>query len=407
MITSVLARDLVEHFGSPLYVYDLDEVARRAIELTAILPRCRIYYSLKANPFPEISRLLAARDYGAEVSSIGELRLAICGGFSPDAVLYTGPGKTPEELVAALTAGVRWFSCESWGDLTRMHDAASATALKANVLLRVRPMHIPRSRITMGIGTQFGFAEAALMRSLPNHAVPRNVEIAGLHYFLGSQIDDGNALLESFKAAVASARRLIPLLPGEARVVDLGGGFPWPYAQDVAKCDLSPVAAALPEVCSQLINAPELWFESGRFLVASAGTLVARIVDIKRSDNGSVVILDCGINALAGLPAVGRLMRPAITMRLVYQDSNRSARDTAPMRTMVTGPLCTPLDVLARNVEFLDATPGDLVLVPNVGAYGLTASLVAFLHRAAPTEVAIIAGTVAATRRLSISYADG
>src|SRR5262249_34970805 len=125
MIAPDLARSLLRTYGSPLYAYDLDEVDRRARSLLAVLPPgAGLYYSLKANPLPALVQTLKEQGCGAEVSSLGELTVAAGVGVDRDRMLFGGPGKTSEEMTAAIAAGVRHFSCESWVDVRRLDDVA-------------------------------------------------------------------------------------------------------------------------------------------------------------------------------------------------------------------------------------------------------------------------------------------
>jgi diaminopimelate decarboxylase len=234
-------------------------------------------------------------------------------------------------------------------------------------------------------------------------AAAPNVHLEGLHYFWGSQARTEEDLAQAFEAGARSAKRICTRLGLDPEVLDLGGGFPWPYASDSAGPDVAALGPKLAELGSSLaasLPSARLWFESGRFLVASSGTLLARVVDLKATSRGqSVAVLDAGINAFAGLPALGRLMRTPVTIR--------SVAPAAPAHggtVDVVGPLCTPADVLARAVQADGLHRGALVAVPNVGAYGLTASLVAFLGRALPAEVVCRGTAVSAVRRLTLSY---
>lgn len=226
LVDDEYARDLTARFGSPVYLYDLDQIERRLAELRAVLPASRLLYSLKANALPELGAVLAGHSCGAEISSPGELNLALEAGFEAGSALYTGPGKTTDEIAAALGRGVRHFSCESMVDLRRIRSAARAAGVVARILLRVRPAHRPRAGLVMGRGSRFGFAEAELTCALRSGDLHTGPDLAGLHYFLGSQLSGAGALAAAFAAAIQSARRIAPLLPDGLRVVDLGGGFP-------------------------------------------------------------------------------------------------------------------------------------------------------------------------------------
>jgi diaminopimelate decarboxylase len=395
MIAGELARELVDRFGAPLYAYDLDEVDRRVAELRGALPEgSTLLYSLKANPLPAIVALVAAQGLGAEVSSPGELQVALRAGIEPDHVLYTGPGKTGAEVEEAVARGVSTFSCESRHDYERVAGAAAARRRRVRVLFRLNVSARARYRLAMAGGaSQFGFEEDAL-RALLGRIEHRGryVETLGLHVYGGTQIQGVDALAESFAAALDAAREIFARADVEPRVIDLGGGFPWPYATDGERPDLAPLRPALAALLGAA-GGVRYWFESGRFVCASSGTLVATVVDVKESRGKRFVVLDAGINHLGGMAGLGRIHLPKLSLRAVARpeasDGEGGAERAAGAteRVTVTGPLCSPLDVLARDVETVPLRPGDIVTIPNVGAYGATASLTGFLGRLPAAEV--------------------
>ena len=168
-------------------------------------------------------------------------------------------------------------------------------------------------------------------------------------------------------------------------VVDLGGGFGAPSARLGDRPNLKEVGPAV-ELCLDehfpgwREGTPRIVFESGRFLVGCAGTLVCSVLDVKNRDS-RVVVLDSGINHYGGMSGLGRVL--PVEVEVLTQSPN------AFERTCLVGPLCSSLDVLNRSATLAGVVPGDLVAVPNVGAYGLTASLVAFLSHGAPVEVVV------------------
>ena len=144
--------------------------------------------------------------------------------------------------------------------------------------------------------------------------------------------------------------------------------------------------------------APQVAFESGRYLVAASGTLVGRVVDVKESKGEVFVVLDTGINHLGGMAGLRRIPR-------ILPDVAPAEGDAEPRESVLTGPLCTPLDVFGRGSELPSLEPGELVTIPNVGAYGLTASLVAFLGFDPPVEVCLDGEEVVSASRLALGRA--
>jgi diaminopimelate decarboxylase len=389
---------------TPAYCYDLDEVRRSHERLRAALPSpCQLYYSLKANPHPAIITALRQAGCGAEVSSPGELQAALDCGVPPAEIIYTSPGKQDSAVAAALLAGVGLISVDSPLALDQADGVARALGRQARCLLRVNDTSpAPGQAMTMsGEASQFG-ADADWVLAQPWRFGSRPAaEVAGLHLFMGSNAVDENALIGQFTQAAATARRLSDAGAVTVQVLDLGGGFGAPFA---CQGDL-PAFPALARRLERLLDedfpqwrdgCPAVVFESGRYLTATCGTLLCRVLDVKRSHGRPVVVLESGINHLGGMSGLRRLppIRP---------DLDGGAASGEPMReAIVSGPLCTPLDTWTKAAT-LAAQPGQLVRVPNVGAYGLTASLLAFLGHPAPLEVIIDGGQVSHVSRLTVT----
>lgn len=387
MLSDELGVEMVEQLGSPLYAYDLGEVEARAASLSGLLPpESRLYFSLKANPLPSIGEVLRKAGCGAEVSSPGELAAALEAGFPRQRILYTGPGKSREEVRAAVAAGVGCFSCESFTELGYLAEQSRLAGSPLRVLLRVNPAQAPSARLAMtGVPSQFGFEEEELAeRSREVRRAAADLEILGAHVYFGTQVQGAEALLANARAAIEVSERVCGRLGLDCRVINVGGGFPWPFAVTGEGPDLAPLREGLLALARQRERtaAAELWFESGRYLCAAAGSLLTRIVDVKRSKGKRYVIADAGIHHFGGMSGLGRILRPQVSVRIVGKPPS-PAQDLYDL----VGPLCSPLDTLGSGVALSDPRPGDLLHIPNVGAYGLTASLIHFLSRDPPLEV--------------------
>lgn len=384
---------LAHRFGTPLYAYDLAAVSTRTQALRTALPEhSRLFYSFKANPLPALAETARRGGCGAEITSEGELTAARLAGFDLREALFGGPAKTEAAIRAALAAGVRWFSCENWSDLDRVAGLAAAAGATAQVLLRVNPAEAPTARLAMtGVASQFGFEEAELLApEAPARLQHPGLRVRGIHVYFGTQVADVAALTANTRRVLDLATRLETALGFVCAVVNAGGGFPWPYAHAAPEPDLSGLRPALDAVWrdSPLSETAELWFESGRHLVAAAGTLVARVQAVKTSRDRRFILLDTGIHHLGGMAGLGRIPRAPVDFQLLAEDAATRAASPALPPADVVGPLCTPLDSLARGLALPELREADLLAVPNVGAYGLTASLVGFLSHPPPLEVA-------------------
>jgi len=388
---------LARRFGSPLYVYRLDRVRRAAADLRAAVPDgATIYYSLKANPEVAIVRELAAAGLSAEVSSLGELAAALGAGHAADSILYGGPGKTAGEVDWALTAGVRLFSVESVVDYRRVARLAGGHGVQARCLVRVNAERGAAGtglRMT-GKPSQFG-VEASDLAELAEAAKARQdaLEIVGTHVFSATNLGGEDELIAEFAVGVETTARAREVLGISGGIADLGGGFGAPYARPGSRVPLPKLRAALEGLLDDGLpgwrdGEPHVAFESGRALSADCGTLVCTVTDVKVSRGSTYVVLDAGTNTLGGMSGLGRLLPPGARVVPVEPEQ---AGPTGSI-TLV-GPLCTPLDTLSRGHTAAVPEVDAVVAVPNVGAYGLHASLLAFLGRPLP-GIVIVDGDV-------------
>lgn len=397
---SISYDDLTSRFGSPLYVYDLDKVAAAHDDLKAALPDgVTRYFSLKANPHPEIGRTLRERGARAEISSTGELDAAFAAGFDAAEILYTGPGKTPDELAVALDAGVRTFSVESLSDLRHVGDAATVRGVVADCLIRVNSAESGGTTSIRMTGTpsQFGIDSETLPALMPELSAVPGTRLAGVHLFSLSNAKDEGSLIAEFRHTAATAARLREETGMPIGLLDLGGGFAAPYLSHGERTFYAGLRAALEEVLDGHFpgwrdGTPRVAVESGRYLVGDCGELVCTVVNVKESRGRRFVILDAGINVLGGMSGLGRLLPITVGVGAAPGEPTEPA-------TLV-GPLCTPGDILGRNVDVPRLNPGDVVTIPNAGAYGMTASLVMFLGRPAPAEVVVHGGEVVSISRV-------
>jgi diaminopimelate decarboxylase len=372
-------QELKRRFGLPAYLYDARVLDRRADELRSLLPHARIFYSMKANPLPTIVERLVGRGMDLEISSEGELAVALGSGCPADRILMTGPGKMPGLLRQAMLAGVATFSCESPTDFERIVQVAAGRPV--GLLLRLNPKESTVAGLSMsGTSTQFGFSEEhaqAFAASLQSAGMPTNVRLLGIHVYYGTQVRDP-AILSAVFARIERAATEFQASTGCAvSVIDFGGGFPWAHGKGDLPFDLGAVRTPAPQ-------AARSWYESGRYLVASAGTFVSEVLDIKVSREKTYLVLDAGINHFGGMPALGRLNALNPDVRLVRGTERVEGPESA---VQLVGPLCSPLDLLGRDAALPQARIGDLVCIPNVGAYGATASLTGFLSHPGAAEI--------------------
>jgi diaminopimelate decarboxylase len=406
------AADLVVRAGveTPAYVYDLAEVRAGLARLRAALPaRTGLYYSLKANPHPALLSALRGMDVAPEVCSPGELDGALAAGWPAREALYTGPGKRDRDIAGALRSGVREFCVDSPAALDQLDRLAGEAGASVRCLLRIndeRPAGGQGVAMT-GVASQFGADTGWVLAEPERFADRRRVRVTGLHFYMGSNLTEVTSLLAQWEGGLRAAARLAKALEpyvAAIEVIDLGGGFGAPFARTGPPLDLPGMRTGLERLLDEHVagwrdGTPRIVFESGRYLVGTSGTLVTRVLDVKRSHGKDVVVLESGINHLGGMSGLRRLH--PINPELICPGRTGPASPT-----IVAGPLCTPLDSWARAAPLPPLRPGDVLAVPNVGAYGLYASLVAFLGHPAPVEVVIDGDRLVHTSRLHLIRKD-
>lgn len=397
--------EFAELWGTPAYVYDVADVRLAHAALRAALPTpSRLYFSVKANPHPDVAAEFARLGCRAEVASRGEVQAAVEAGFDPGEILMTGPGKSVADISVALTSGVRAFSADSPADLGRIASLAAERGVEARCMLRVNTeTPVPGMGLAMtGTPSPFG-ADVSWLMSRPELFRGRlGARVVGLHLYMGTNIGDLDTLAEQFVTSIRLASRLREALRIPLEEVDLGGGFGMPYARAGGRPSFESLPSRLLPVLDKELpgwrdGRPVISFESGRYLAGGCGHLLCRVLDVKVSKGRTFVVVDSGINHLGGMSGLRRIPR-IVPDLITARDRDGRLTDCA-----VVGPLCTPLDAWSVGVDLPRLLPGDVVAVPNVGAYGLTASLLAFLGHPAPTEIVVDGATVVSASRLAVS----
>lgn len=377
---------------TPAYVYDVSRIRSARAALSRSLPSPHsLFYSVKANPHPDIVRALVDLGCGVEVSSDGELEAVSATGVDRSRVMLTGPGKSERLVSDALRLGYSRLSIESVSELRLARRLAKTSEHEVRCLIRINPDVALRGAGLSFAGrpSQFGIDAVRAMEDGWLFERSDNLKVDGVHFYLGTNVRDGGALRESFHIAIAAAAELSQ--GRQFDVLALGGGFGAPFGEVGEHVDLEGLESSLAEQLDAAFpewraGHPRIWFEAGRFLVSSCGTLFCRVLDLKVSKGETFLVLESGINHLGGMSGLGRL-RPTSLFRET-SDGTRGAT--------VVGPLCTTLDLLGRR-SVDDLNVGAVVAIPNVGAYGLTGSLLAFLSHPAPAEI-VIDGSVEVSR---------
>jgi len=339
---------------TPVYVYAASVIAQRAQQLKSIIGVDQHFYAIKANPHPEILRLLFNQGYGMECVSAGELEhvRAVLPEITSDRILFTPNFAARGEYALAFAMGVRVTV-----DNVALFGQWPGLFVGREILLRFdlgRGLGHHDKVKTGGDRAKFGIAlaDAALARMGAQSA---GATVIGLHAHLGSGILEA----EHWKRVYADLASLAEQFP-TVRVLDIGGGFGVPQETEQGALDIAALGQALAEV-RRLYPRFEVWIEPGRFLVAEAGVLLARVSQIKHKNGVRFIGLDAGMHSL---------LRPALYDAWHEIRNLTRFEDAADGHWQVVGPICESSDVLGRDRALPASFEGDVFLIADAGAYG-------------------------------------
>jgi diaminopimelate decarboxylase len=353
--------DIADAHGTPVYVYSAATIAERyraVDEAFAGYPHS-LHYALKANSTLAIARLLRSLGAGADANSGGEIDVALRAGFIPAQIVFTGVGKTPAELAQAVDLGVMTINAESPGEIERIEAIGVARETRARIALRVNPNIDAKSHphISTGLKTnKFGVPIDSVKDLCRRFAASKGVEIVGLHIHVGSQITDLTPLRTAGEAIVGLARELRDV-GVEIDHVDLGGGLGVSYDGSPVPSAREYADALLPVVRDSGLH---LILEPGRNIIAPAGVLLSRVIDVKDQPGGKLfVILDAGMT---------ELIRPMLYS--AYHAVEPVVTRTGPEALCdVVGPLCESSDTIGKDRRLPAPQVGDLMAIRDTGAY--------------------------------------
>jgi diaminopimelate decarboxylase len=380
LMSGVPLAAIADRVGTPAYVYHLDTVRERYCALDAALEPLphRICFAVKANGNLAILYALRELGAGADIVSGGELRRALAVGFPADRIVFSGAGKTVEELREAVELGVGQINVESAAELERLAALARAAERRVRIGIRVNPDVTADTHpyiATGRSGMKFGVPVDEVVSVARFALAQPGLELTTLAMHVGSQ------LLDPAPYALGLDRLLE--LAGEVRAVgatslgalDVGGGLGIRYEDERVITPDELAAVLLPRLRGAGCT---LVLEPGRYLVGSAGVLLARVLYRKRSGGKELAILDAGMNDL---------LRPSF-YRAYHEIVELEAHDRPPERVDVVGPVCETGDFLALDRTLPGLAEGDRVAILGAGAYGFVMAS-NYNSRPRPPEVAV------------------
>ena len=361
----MISKKYIEKFDgleTPFYFYDLDRL-RKTLDIVreeADSSGVRVHYAVKANHNPRLLKIIASYGFGADCVSGNEIAAAIESGFDPSGIVFAGVGKSDGEIKLALQKNIYCFNCESLQEIEVIDRLASAMGKKADIALRINPYIDAHTHkyITTGIEeSKFGINTWELDEVTEKIVSLRNIDLIGLHFHVGSQITQ----MSVFRSLCSRANELQEWFSSrniDLEMIDLGGGLGIDYENPEANPGFEEYFSLLNEF-SDIQPGQTLHIEPGRSLVAQSGTLVSRVLYIKKGSNTSFAVLDAGMTDL---------IRPALYQAHHKIENLSASGDTE--RYDVVGPVCESADTFGKFIELPETKRGDFIGIFSAGAYG-------------------------------------
>ncbi len=358
---------IADEVGTPVYVYSAATLRRHARVLKAALADLDdplIAYAVKANPNPAVLSVLAREELGADIVSIGEYRAARAAGIDPQAILFSGVGKTAAEMAEAISGGLKQFNLESLEEAHTLSIVARSMDAVAPVALRINPDVEAGTHAKITTGTsdnKFGIPAADALWAFRELRGLRNLKVTGITVHIGSQLTS----LAPLQAAFERLGAIIAELRAdgfELEMADLGGGLGVPYGAGQPE---PPTPDAYGEMIKRVTRDwnIRLAFEPGRLISGNAGVLLTRVIRVKPGETHPWLIVDAAMNDL---------MRPALYDAYHHVEAvHPSGRRTT---AHVVGPVCESGDTFAMAREMDEVAEGDLIIFRTAGAYGAAMS---------------------------------
>ena len=380
-IDGISLKKIAADFGTPCFIYSHNDLVKNFSEIKNVFAseKRKVFYSVKANSNLSILKVLLELGAGFDIVSLGELERVIKIGAQPEKIIYSGVGKSEEEIIRSLEYGIHCFNVESFSELERINSIATKLNKVAPVSIRINPNIDPGSHEFISTGvetTKFGINLKNMMDAFIYANNEKSIELLGIDYHIGSQIES----LDPFKEAIISVKKIIDQLKENninIKLIDMGGGLGINYQNNDA-----PSLNDFGKTINQVINDNELSdydfiIELGRSIVGNVGYILTSVEYIKKDSEKNFVIVDAGMD---------NLIRPALYG--AWHDI-RPITDNKEQNILcdIVGPVCECTDFLGKDRQ-LSVQQGDLLIISSCGAY---ASSMAsnYNSRPKPSEIMI------------------
>ena len=363
-VENVSAQKLTKKYRTPFYCYSLSQLKNNYHTFNnafrAIKPI--ICFSVKSNSNLTLLRELKKMGSGADVVSIGELLKATRAGMSANKIVFSGVGKTEEEIRMAIKKRVLLINIESENEVNLINKISKKISRKISIGIRLNPNITGKTHKKISTGgkdEKFGLIYNDFINLCKTIKKMRNLKLEGLSVHIGSQITN----VKPFKEVLSVIKKIINKTKINFKFIDLGGGMGISYSKKEKQLNLKQYAQLINKFIKNINS--KIIFEPGRFIVGDTAVLVTKIIYIKKSNNKNFVILDAGMN---------NLMRPALYgaqhQIIPLKKTNKLFRGNLEF----VGPVCESSDKFINQKKFSQIKEGDYVALANVGAYGMSLS---------------------------------
>lgn len=389
LIEEVVAQDLCDKFGTPLYVYSTTHIKRQVEKLKNAFKSVSplICYSMKANSNLKILELIKESGCGVDIVSGGELAKALKSGFSGDRIVFAGVGKTPQEIMYGLKNGIYLFTVESIEELKTIEEIAKSLKNFARVSLRINldiDVDTHHYTKTAKKETKFGMSESQVKSIITNQNDFKHLKIFGIHFHLGSNIKSSSFYVEALK----KLKKFLNEINFTPSVIDIGGGFGIQYKNEHIE-SIESFGKNICEVFNRNFPDVSMIIEPGRFIVGNAGILLTRVIYTKKTSYKNFLIVDAGMNDL---------IRPSLygSYHEILSCVDKKGKEIV---YDVVGPVCETGDFLGKDRRLPeDLISGDIIAVMSSGAYGFSMSS-NYNGRPRPAEVLVSGKKVVCARK--------
>ncbi len=387
-------------YGTPAYIYDGEELVSNYHKLKNALPSCvDVFYALKVNPNMSLVKLLRSKGACTEVCSVTEMEIALKAGSTPQDIIYLGPCKKDYELKRAIELNIFAIVIESENELSRVSKFAEEAGTTVNVAIRINPdFSAEGSPWKMGgRPTQFGIDEKHAIENFGSYLKVPHINIRGIHVYNGTSILDAKSVYENTKYILGLFRTISTRYNAQFTMVDVGGGMGIPYFQNQTALDINEFANLMQPLCNAFHEEfPEtrIIMESGRFIIGTAGRMAVEVNNIKINHDKTFVVTDGGTNCHSAAAGSGRVVKRNFPMLNLTASKHATEKEY-----QVAGPLCSPDDIIGRNIKLKEVKVSDILIVESSGAYGPTSSPGLFHSHGYPSEVLLYKGETHLIRR--------